>query len=451
MLHSVLPEQNSVMSITRFVPLVALLTGACATARVETRATPVASRTMAWVIDSIADAPPMQYTTWGIQVLDQQSSRVLYERNAQRHYIPASNTKLVVTTVAMGALGPDFRYQTPVHAAVTTDPAVAASVIIMGTGDPTMSDRYWNRPFAVADAFADSIINTGIRRIDGPLIIDASAFTDGPINGTWEVSDLPGVYAPPVGALAIDESIFRVIIEPGNTPGDPVTARFPDWPANAIGGQPISLAAVRTVDAASRTSIQSDFLGRRDTIYLSGQVAIGRPDTSSYAVTDPPMYAGRAIAAALAAKGVTVRDGVIVLRDSATVNSTRANVTYMPVAMFTSPPVSEIVSAILHPSQNWIAETLLKTLGSQRGAGGSWRNGLAVERDYLVRVAGIDSLSFSLRDGSGMAPQNLLSPVAIVRMLEHTRNATWGAQYRAALAAPGENGTLNTRLTEYTG
>jgi serine-type D-Ala-D-Ala carboxypeptidase/endopeptidase (penicillin-binding protein 4) len=68
-----------------------------------------------------------------------------------------------------------------------------------------------------------------------------------------------------------------------------------------------------------------------------------------------------------------------------------------------------------------------------------------------MQNVGLDSLDFNLRDASGMAPQNLLSPHAIIRMLEHTRSASWGALYRAALAAPGEPGTLNNRLTEYTG
>jgi D-alanyl-D-alanine carboxypeptidase/D-alanyl-D-alanine-endopeptidase (penicillin-binding protein 4) len=50
-----------------------------------------------------------------------------------------------------------------------------------------------------------------------------------------------------------------------------------------------------------------------------------------------------------------------------------------------------------------------------------------------------------------MAAQNLLSPRAIVKILEHDRTAPWGALYAAALAAPGEPGTLDTRLKEYQG
>jgi D-alanyl-D-alanine carboxypeptidase/D-alanyl-D-alanine-endopeptidase (penicillin-binding protein 4) len=414
---------------------------------------PAPNARMAFTIDSLADAAPTQHTTWGIEVFDQQTGKVLYERNSDRHYIPASNTKLVVTSVAMGMLGPDFRYRTNILAGDVSGTGTSTGVIIVGSGDPTFSARFWKTPFAAAAAFADSIYATGIRRIDGPLTVDASRFTDAMINGTWEVGDLPGGSAPPVGAFAMEEGIFRVVFNPGQTAGAPVTASWPGWPSNnPLDGQPISISRIHTDTAGSRGSMDVDYLGRRDTIYFTGTVPAGRPDTSSYSMTDPPLYAGRAVAAALEARGIAVLGGVRVVRDSASAADARRQIANVhTIATMTSPPLSEIVSAILHPSQNWIAETLLKTLGAERGTSGSWRGGLAVERTYLVKTVGLDSLDFNLRDASGMSPQNLLSPNAIVRILEHDRNATWGKAYAAALAAPGEPGTLQTRLKEYEG
>ena len=70
-----------------------------------------------------------------------------------------------------------------------------------------------------------------------------------------------------------------------------------------------------------------------------------------------------------------------------------------------------------------------------------------MERRYLIDVARIDSTAFSLRDGSGLSAQNLLSPRATLLLLEHARQTPWGQQYHAALPAPGmRGGTLSTRL-----
>jgi D-alanyl-D-alanine carboxypeptidase/D-alanyl-D-alanine-endopeptidase (penicillin-binding protein 4) len=169
-------------------------------------------------------------------------------------------------------------------------------------------------------------------------------------------------------------------------------------------------------------------------------------------VTDPPAYAARAFASALGRKGIAVAR-VRVVRDPEEAATNEAGTTpARHIATHRSPPLTEIVAAILKPSQNWIAEQLLLTLGAARGEGGSWREGIAVERRYLLDSIGIDSAAFSLRDASGLSAQNLLTPAAIVQMLDHARRAPWGETYRLALAQPGVEGTtLSSRLPDLEG
>src|SRR5256886_16811862 len=47
----------------------------------------------------LIDRPPFDRATWGIYVVDDRG-RVLYQRNADRVFVPASNTKLGVTAAA---------------------------------------------------------------------------------------------------------------------------------------------------------------------------------------------------------------------------------------------------------------------------------------------------------------------------------------------------------------
>src|SRR5690554_4884785 len=58
------------------------------------------------VADSAIAAPPLDRTQWGIEVYDPERDRVLYRLNPEKHFIPASNMKLVTAAVAMGELGP---------------------------------------------------------------------------------------------------------------------------------------------------------------------------------------------------------------------------------------------------------------------------------------------------------------------------------------------------------
>ena len=117
-----------------------------------------------------------------------------------------------------------------------------------------------------------------------------------------------------------------------------------------------------------------------------------------------------------------------------------------------SPPLHEVVDAILGPSQNWMTEQLLRTMGAELGGGGTWREGLRVERRWLQGTAGVDSLDVLQRDGSGMSAQNLVTPRAMVKVLEQAARAPWFELYRKALPEPGEEDTtLESRLPELRG
>src|SRR5437667_12256210 len=47
---------------------------------------------------TLLDQPPFSRANWGVYVVD--DGKVLFARNADRFYVPASNTKLVVSAAA---------------------------------------------------------------------------------------------------------------------------------------------------------------------------------------------------------------------------------------------------------------------------------------------------------------------------------------------------------------
>lgn len=176
-------------------------------------------------------------------------------------------------------------------------------------------------------------------------------------------------------------------------------------------------------------------------------------------MTDPVVFAAHALADALCSRGIAIDGAVRVVRDSAEaaalregrLDATAAALPVREVAAWSSPPLSVIVKNILQPSQNWIAEQLLRTLGAEKRGRGSWHEGIAVEMEFLVRTVGIDSTALGFNDGSGMSPQNLVTPHAIVQLLDHARTASWGPTFRDALTGPGRPGTLSNRLPQLAG
>jgi D-alanyl-D-alanine carboxypeptidase/D-alanyl-D-alanine-endopeptidase (penicillin-binding protein 4) len=110
-----------------------------------------------------------------------------------------------------------------------------------------------------------------------------------------------------------------------------------------------------------------------------------------------------------------------------------------------SPPLREILPALQKPSQNQIAEVLLKTLGLERTGVGSADSGRRIIESQLV-AWGADAEGFAVRDGSGLSRHDYVSPETIVRVLDAMRRSPDFAAYHDALPIAGVDGTLAGRM-----
>ena len=153
-----------------------------------------------------------------------------------------------------------------------------------------------------------------------------------------------------------------------------------------------------------KTSLLAGISLAPGTVRAYGQIPLGTAaDTESFAVDNPARFTGTVFREVLERKGIeVVRNAVRVVSDPAA--STVAGAA--PVVEWRSPPLPQAIGPVLMNSQNWFAELLVKTLGKEVRGEGSWSAGLAVEREFLTRVVGIDSADFVLRDGSGLSARS---------------------------------------------
>ncbi|HEX2093486.1 MAG TPA: D-alanyl-D-alanine carboxypeptidase/D-alanyl-D-alanine-endopeptidase [Longimicrobiaceae bacterium] len=419
--------------------------GTPTTGPVSTRAADRATTELARRIDAVIDRPPFSRAHWGILVWDPASGRALYQRNADRHFIPASTLKLVVSAAAAHLLDPGFHFRTSVHAAgPVRDGTLEGDLVLYGRGDPMISGRYFPRATSVLEALVDSLAARGIRRVAGGIVADESHFDSVQLRADWERYDLLWWYAAPVGALGFNDNSIDFRVEPGGRVGD--RAR--------ITGAPVS--GFYTLDNRTRTvargrpqTLDFDRVPGTNRIIAYGEIPLGAASRTEYvAVVDPARVVGTVFREILERRGIRVdRPEVRVVRDPAQAPAVRVPA----LAEHLSPPLPQTIGPILGNSQNWFAELLLKTLGKEVRGEGSWDAGLAVERDFLVRVVGIDSAAFVLRDGSGLSAGNLITPEALVRILVWARTSPRGELVRQALPVSGRSGSLRSRLTDLPG
>lgn len=401
-------------------------------------------------IDAILDAPPLDQVHFGVLAVDAQTGGTLYARNANRKFVPASNQKILVTSTALSLLGPDYRFETALWSnGALEDGVLHGDLVLIGTGDPTLSQPFWPSGEAAMAALADSLRAAGVRRVAGSLVVDASRWDSTTVGPTWEVEDLRFAYASTGGAFALDRGEVTVIVHGGAAAGDPAKATW-----SPLGSPDFVVAHLTTAPADSSTRIRPDYLPESHHLVLRGRVEAGATDTLHYALRDPVRQATATLERILGERGIEVGAGAWIAWDEGTALNAgcpAGAATSCPgarrIAGLASPQLSEIVEAILEPSQNWMTEQLIRALGAERGESGSWEAGTEVITRFLVDEVGIDSLDLAPRDGSGLSAYNLVTPRALVGILRYMASGPNSTVYRHALAEPGEeDSTLERRL-----
>ena len=149
--------------------------------------------TLPAAIDRASAVPDLRGAILGIDVEDD-SGRILYQRNAHTLLMPASNRKLFAASTAIACFGFDHQFATELWLDGT-------NVVIRGGADPSLGGRWAFDRDAVFTTFVDALRARGIRAVDD-VIADPSMFDRTTIPGSWKFGNLGSDYAVPVDALA---------------------------------------------------------------------------------------------------------------------------------------------------------------------------------------------------------------------------------------------------------
>ena len=152
-----------------------------------------------------------------------------------------------------------------------------------------------------------------------------------------------------------------------------------------------------------------------------------------YFQTSPARFAADAFEKALERRGVQVA------------GKARAGVApsgMEPLAHWDSPALAAVVKAMNQPSDNYMAETLIKALGADYGTAGSTAAGAAVVRATVARFG----IAPQIQDGSGLSRNDRTTPRQVVRLLAGMADTEDADALDQSLAVVGRNGTLRRRM-----
>ncbi len=390
-----------------------------------------------WLADhlqrSIAARPLLARARIGVAVTDLVTGEELFSANGDMKLNLASNTKLLTSVTALGVLGNGFRWRTGVFAEQPVDDAgtITGDLYLRGKGDPMLSA-------ANLDALAAEVAARGVRTIEGKLVLDTGYF-DGvvePLHFDEQPKERSGFRAP-VASLGVGRSAITVIVvaDPG---GGATVTLDPD-----TGGYCTITKREVTSVTTGRTRLRVEMKPKRDhvEIEVTGTIRAGEGSWDlRRRVDDPARFAAEVFKRALADHGVTIKQRAI--------GSGTVPLTAKTIAVHDSQPLTDVLRFMNKSSDNYVAESVLKTLGAETRATpgpATWADGLAAVKSYLATI-GLPGGSYRADNGSGLFASTDVSAHQMVTLLAAAhKDYRIGPDLVSTLPIGGVDGTLAKR------
>jgi serine-type D-Ala-D-Ala carboxypeptidase/endopeptidase (penicillin-binding protein 4) len=409
-------------------------------------------------VERVLSAPEVSRGYWGLFVQDADTGEVLFAQNADRYFLPASNAKLFTAALALATLGPDYRFHTTIEtrAAMDASGALQGDLVLVGRGDPNLSNRkvpFESRtardgpPEKILAELAEAVAARGVKQITGDVIADDSYFSGGAYPSGWAIDDMLWNYGIPVSAIEINEGVLTIAISPGETPGAPAV-----YTSDSLAGIYQIHNLVTTGPRGSEQKLAVERAPGSVDIFLSGSIPVGAaPRSLGIAIDRPAEFAAALLKNLLEARGIQI-SGRARARHAGEIG---AEFTSSPVgaradeatvlAEHISQPLSESLRVMDKISQNLHAELLLRTAAREKTSDSSADVAIQFEEDFRKSI-GITDTDAIMTDASGLSRKDMVTPQSEVMLLRWAAKQPWYEIFRASLPVAGVDGTLTDRL-----
>lgn len=364
-----------------------------------------------------------------MSVIDLNTGEQLYQRNAYRALIPASNMKIFSEAVALMVLGPDYRFQRQLSTDATTleNGTLHGSVFLSLPGDPSFTSTELNE-------LLSNLSKWGIQHITGHIVLVNTNASADPYPPGRDPKDMSHSYGAPITPVIIDENRVSFIVNPGEKANDPASIDV-RAPADVIRVN----HTVKTAEKPNLSAISYQ-LDHDNQLITSG--AIGREAwafETKIAILNPLRYAQDLVKHALKEQHITLGGNVVQGSQPASV---------VVLASQKSKPLNQLMADTLKPSDNVFADSLfLHTASVLNGSPINWLQANTIAKRFLEQQTGVNLNEAELVDGSGLSKQDRVSAKQTVDLLRYIyTHFPITYEFIAALPISGQDGTLQRRF-----
>lgn len=398
--------------------------------------------------DGLLAASPASKGEWGILIVDAQSGETLYEFNADKYFVPASNMKLFTTALALAKLGSDYRFRTTLETRGVLSPegVLQGDLFLVGRGDPNLSNRKFpynlkeefdGPPEKVLGELADALSAKGVKEISGDVVGDDSYFPRETYPSGWEIDDMVWEYGAAVSAIVVDDNTVALTLTPGEAAGAPVQAAVAPATPDFVLQNDVVTSAAETKSGLTLTREPNSRI-----VVIRGTLpAHSAPHKLVLAIHDPAEHAAALLTRLLLDRGIKASGAARATHTSDPPAATPRAV----LAEHNSVPLADSVKLVNKISQNLHTEMLLRAAARSAAVWNTPDDLMKFPADFYT-AAGIAPGDVIQTDGSGLSRHDLVTPRAIVALLRYAQGQPWFAPYFASLPVAGVDGTLETLM-----
>jgi D-alanyl-D-alanine carboxypeptidase/D-alanyl-D-alanine-endopeptidase (penicillin-binding protein 4) len=372
----------------------------------------------------------------GLVVYHLESNQLIYAKQSDHYFTPASTLKLLTSYAALDYLGPKYTYQTTLK----FDPK-KGNVIISFSGDPSFTD-------AKLEQLLLALKNKGISKIKGKIILENHGYVLPFVSpgATWDTWS----YYPPVSSIILNENLVSVKLQPS-------TLLNQSCQANLVASEDTINNAYKLTHQINTVSQQQAdqscsleaVVDTNNAIHLSGCWPINQPNILSISLASPEKAVAQKINVLLKKLALTYPKKTIYFSEffPANYDNKFDNDTDLEIiASIPSQPLSDLLVPVLQNSNNLYADSLHKKLGQTHFGIGDYAHGVKAQHAILAKLGIPLDLSQQF-DGSGASRYNLITPNQLVALLTHLYEdkKNYPTIFNA-LPVSGMSGTLKKRF-----
>lgn len=391
--------------------------------------------------------PALKHASVGVSVVDMTTGRPVVAYNADKSLTPASVLKLITTATALETLGENYRYKTNIG----LDADDPSRIVVIGSGDPTLgSEAFDDHPGTFFTAVADALRNALPHDREYSLYVVDNLFGYNGISPEWTWIDMGNYYAAGAYGISIFDNSYKLFFNTSDMNSCPKILRTEPEMKN------LTFQNGLTLNTTGRDNGYIYGIPFSNERAVRGDIPAGRKEFSIKGdIPDPGLLLGETLAGYLSAAGLKIGQVETARVDylSGNCSAERSGRTRIGKVLCThvSRPLKEIIREVNIESNNHYAEHLIRTIGRKRNDNiyvDALGEGIAFVHTYWGKND-LPVTSLQMHDGSGLAPQNAVSPQLLTDLLVYMYGRSdQSFVFFDSLPKAGQEGTLKSFLND---